>query len=321
MVRAAITDLERTVVVVSSKSGSTVETDSQRRAFAGRLLRGRHRPHRPHRHRHRPGQPARRGVPRRRLPRHQRRPRRRRPLLRPDRLRAGALAASPAPTSRRCSTTPRRSPTCSRADDDANPALRLGAAMAGTDPLRDKLVIVDDGSGIVGFADWAEQLIAESHRQAAAPASCPSSSAATPTPRSRWPAADVTVVRLVGDSDDDVEVDASARPRRPGRRQPLRGRRQRPARRPAAALGGRHRRGRAAARHQPVRPARRRERQEGGPRAAGQGHRRCRGTRRHRRRGRDPRPGRRLARRRQHRRRRRSTRCSPSSTPRAATSP
>lgn len=33
VVRAAVTDLERTVVVVSSKSGSTVETDSQRRVF------------------------------------------------------------------------------------------------------------------------------------------------------------------------------------------------------------------------------------------------------------------------------------------------
>ncbi len=33
-VAAAMTDLERTVVVVSSKSGGTVETDSQRRAFA-----------------------------------------------------------------------------------------------------------------------------------------------------------------------------------------------------------------------------------------------------------------------------------------------
>ena len=47
-------------------------------------------------------------------------------------------------------------------DDEANPALRLGAAMAGTEPLRDKLVLVDDGSGMIGFADWAEQLIAES---------------------------------------------------------------------------------------------------------------------------------------------------------------
>jgi glucose-6-phosphate isomerase len=48
-------------------------------------------------------------------------------------------------------------------DDDAgNPALVLGAALAGTEPLRDKIVFADEGSGIVGFGDWAEQLIAES---------------------------------------------------------------------------------------------------------------------------------------------------------------
>jgi glucose-6-phosphate isomerase len=43
-----------------------------------------------------------------------------------------------------------------------NPALVLGAAIAGTRPLKDKLGIVADGTYIVGFADWAEQLIAES---------------------------------------------------------------------------------------------------------------------------------------------------------------
>jgi glucose-6-phosphate isomerase len=43
-----------------------------------------------------------------------------------------------------------------------NPALVLGAAIAGTRPLKDKLAIVADGTYIVGFADWAEQLIAES---------------------------------------------------------------------------------------------------------------------------------------------------------------
>ncbi|OLT44054.1 glucose-6-phosphate isomerase [Serinicoccus sp. CNJ-927] len=47
-------------------------------------------------------------------------------------------------------------------DDEANPGLRLGAALAGTEPLRDKLLFTDAGSGIVGLADWAEQLIAES---------------------------------------------------------------------------------------------------------------------------------------------------------------
>ena len=43
-----------------------------------------------------------------------------------------------------------------------NPGLVLGAAIAGTQPLKDKLGIIADGTHIVGFADWAEQLIAES---------------------------------------------------------------------------------------------------------------------------------------------------------------
>ena len=47
-------------------------------------------------------------------------------------------------------------------DAAENMALALGAALGGTEPLRNKIVITDEGSGIVGFADWAEQLIAES---------------------------------------------------------------------------------------------------------------------------------------------------------------
>ncbi|MDP9696076.1 UNVERIFIED_ORG: glucose-6-phosphate isomerase [Arthrobacter globiformis] len=47
-------------------------------------------------------------------------------------------------------------------DAPENIGLVLGAALGGTNPLRDKIVIAEDGSGIVGFADWAEQLIAES---------------------------------------------------------------------------------------------------------------------------------------------------------------
>ncbi|MFE4541243.1 glucose-6-phosphate isomerase [Arthrobacter sp. NPDC056727] len=47
-------------------------------------------------------------------------------------------------------------------DAPENIGLVLGAALGGTSPLRDKIVIAEDGSGIVGFADWAEQLIAES---------------------------------------------------------------------------------------------------------------------------------------------------------------
>lgn len=45
-------------------------------------------------------------------------------------------------------------------DHPANPAIVLGAAMAGS-PRR-TLVFSDHDSGLVGFADWAEQLIAES---------------------------------------------------------------------------------------------------------------------------------------------------------------
>ena len=50
-------------------------------------------------------------------------------------------------------------------DDVSNPALVLGAALAKTPGeygLRDKIGIVTEGSPIVGFGDWAEQLIAES---------------------------------------------------------------------------------------------------------------------------------------------------------------
>ena len=50
-------------------------------------------------------------------------------------------------------------------DSDQNPGLVLGAALARTPGEmgnRDKIGIVADGTHIVGFGDWAEQLIAES---------------------------------------------------------------------------------------------------------------------------------------------------------------
>lgn len=50
-------------------------------------------------------------------------------------------------------------------DSADNPALVLGAALGATPGeygTRDKIGIVDDGTSIVGFGDWAEQLIAES---------------------------------------------------------------------------------------------------------------------------------------------------------------
>lgn len=93
-----------------------------------------------------------------------------------------------------------------REDDADNIGLRLGAALGGTSPLRNKIVIVDEGSGIVGFADWAEQLIAESTGKdktgllpvVADPLSPEVTSGAT----------DVLVVRLV-DSDAEVELRAN----------------------------------------------------------------------------------------------------------------
>ncbi len=47
-------------------------------------------------------------------------------------------------------------------DDQKNPALVLAAAIAGGTPRRDKMGLVSDGTHIVGLPDWIEQLVAES---------------------------------------------------------------------------------------------------------------------------------------------------------------
>jgi glucose-6-phosphate isomerase len=200
MVRNALTDLERTVVVVSSKSGSTVETDSQRRAFqaafsergidpTGRIVVVTD-----------PGSP-----------------------LDEESRSAGyrVVNADPNVGGRYSALTAfglvpsglagadieallddaEAVADVLSADDDGNPGLRLAAAMAGTSPLRDKLAIVDDGSGIVGFADWAEQLIAESTGKQGT-GILPVVVGGDDDPEVRWPAADVTVARLVGDGAD-----------------------------------------------------------------------------------------------------------------------
>jgi glucose-6-phosphate isomerase len=88
-------------------------------------------------------------------------------------------------------------------DSEENIGLALGTALGGTDPLRNKIVIAEDGSGIVGFADWAEQLIAESTGKlgtgvlpvVAGPAS----------PEATLGAPDVLVIRLVA-ADADIEL-------------------------------------------------------------------------------------------------------------------
>jgi glucose-6-phosphate isomerase len=88
-------------------------------------------------------------------------------------------------------------------DSEDNIGLALGSALGGTNPLRNKVVIAEDGSGIVGFADWAEQLIAESTGKqgtgvlpvVAGPSS----------PEATLGAPDVLVIRLVA-ADADVEL-------------------------------------------------------------------------------------------------------------------
>jgi glucose-6-phosphate isomerase len=89
-------------------------------------------------------------------------------------------------------------------DNVANPGLVLGAAMAGTRPLKDKLGIVPDGTHILGFGDWAEQLIAESTGKIGKgilPVVLDVDS-----PELSQDLTDLQVVRLVGDWDDTREV-------------------------------------------------------------------------------------------------------------------
>ena len=141
-------------------------------------------------------------------------------------------------------------------DSPDNPALVLAAALA-ANAGRDKVAIADLGSGIRGFADWAEQLIAEStgkHGMGVLPIAVEGASA----PEVRWPAHDVVVAGLTD-------------PEEPGRRRPGRravGHGLRAARRAAPALGDGDGGRRTHARDQPLRPARRREREEGRPRPA-----------------------------------------------------
>ncbi|MGL5866499.1 MAG: glucose-6-phosphate isomerase [Dermatophilaceae bacterium] len=194
MVRAAMVDLERTVVVVSSKSGSTVETDSQRRAFISAFEVA--------------GIDATRRVvvvtdPGSPLD-HEARTAGYRVVNADPEVggRYSALTAFGLVPSGLAGADIEALLDDAEAvadvlasDDDANPGLRLGAAIAGTDPLRDKLVLLDDGSGVIGFADWAEQLIAESTGKQAT-GILPVVVSSLDAPEVRSPASDVTVARL-----------------------------------------------------------------------------------------------------------------------------
>ncbi|PRB32670.1 glucose-6-phosphate isomerase [Arthrobacter sp. MYb23] len=88
-------------------------------------------------------------------------------------------------------------------DSADNIGLALGIALGGTSPLRNKIVIAEDGSGIVGFADWAEQLIAESTGKLGT--GVLPVVAGPDSPEALNGAEDVLVVRLV-DADADVEL-------------------------------------------------------------------------------------------------------------------
>ena len=201
-VAAALGDrLERTVVVVSSKSGSTVETDSQRRAYVQAFTDAGLDPTRRIVVVTDPGSPL------------------------DEQSRAGGyrvVNADPSIGGRYSALTAFGLVPSGLAgaditallddadavadlladDDEGNPALRLGAAMAGTDPLRDKLVLVDDGSGLPGFPDWAEQLIAESTGKDGTGV-LPVVVGSSADPEVALPPPDATVVRLTGDTDAD----------------------------------------------------------------------------------------------------------------------
>ncbi|MWB97073.1 glucose-6-phosphate isomerase [Agromyces seonyuensis] len=87
-------------------------------------------------------------------------------------------------------------------DRDQNPGLVLGAAIAATSPRRDKLGIVTDGTHIVGFGDWAEQLIAESTGKSGTGILPVVLGVDAPELAAR--PADLQIVRLVDEADDEL---------------------------------------------------------------------------------------------------------------------
>lgn len=198
VVRAAATDLARTAVVVSSKSGSTVETDSQRRVFeqafadagidaASRIVVVTD-----------PGSP---------LEEDARSKGQRVVTADPDvggRYSAltafGLVPSGLAGVDVEALLDDAEAVTDLLAEDDeANPGLRLGAAIAGTDPLRDKLYLVDHGTTARGLGDWIEQLVAEStgkQQRGLLPV-------VLDRPGQVPPPADATVCRLVAVGDDN----------------------------------------------------------------------------------------------------------------------
>ena len=202
-VRAALGDrLERTVVVVSSKSGGTLETDSQRRAYEQAFIDAGIDP------RQRivvvtdPGSPleaAARGAGYRVVISD--------PQVggRYSALTAFGLVPSGLAGVDIGALLDQAETVADLLGEDAegNPALVLGAVLAGLPQApRDKVLLASDGSGIPGFADWAEQLVAESTGKLGR-GLLPVVVEGPLAPEMGWSATDLLPVRLVSGNDDE----------------------------------------------------------------------------------------------------------------------
>ncbi|MDQ1726629.1 MAG: glucose-6-phosphate isomerase [Frankiaceae bacterium] len=159
-VASALTDLERTVLVVSSKSGGTIETDSHRRVFEKAF-------------RDAGIDPVERIIvvtdPDSPLDKSAREAGYRVFVADPNiggrysALSAFGLVPSALAGADVAQLLADAAAMHATLADDDNPALLLGAALGGGGMAgHDKVVIADNGSGITGFGDWAEQLVAES---------------------------------------------------------------------------------------------------------------------------------------------------------------
>jgi glucose-6-phosphate isomerase len=200
-VRAALADrLDRSVVVVSSKSGGTVETDSQRRAYEKAFADAGIDPKRRIVVVTDPGSP---------LERTAREAGYRVVLADPNvggRYSAltafGLVPSGLAGVDLEALLDEAEVVVDLLAEDgEGNPGLVLGAALGGTSPLRDKIVLIPDGTPIKGFADWAEQLIAESTGKQGT-GLLPVVVEGPDAPEAASPADDVLPVRLVGSEDE-----------------------------------------------------------------------------------------------------------------------
>jgi glucose-6-phosphate isomerase len=212
-IEAALVELERTVIVVSSKSGGTLETDSQRRIFEERFTAA--------------GIDAKSrivvvtdpGSPLKKLADEAEY----RAVFEADPNVGGRYSALTA-----FGLVPSglagvdigdlldEASTVSELlaeDSEANPGLILGtvlgASRLGGDPdkpFRDKICFVDLGSGIPGFGDWVEQLIAESTGKEGT-GLLPVVLTSTASPELVEPANDLIPVRLVAaGSEQNPEV-------------------------------------------------------------------------------------------------------------------